>query len=106
MFKLNRVISLFQTSCKSFNSKRILFRKMENKTPQETTLEPEDELNSTVKKQKLEHPTTATNEQAEAAAATVATEPATAETDKIKKRKYALLIGYSGEGYFGLQRYL
>lgn len=23
----------------------------------------------------------------------------------IKKRKYALLIGYSGEGYFGLQRY-
>jgi hypothetical protein len=23
----------------------------------------------------------------------------------IKKRKYALLVGYSGEGYFGLQRY-
>jgi hypothetical protein len=28
------------------------------------------------------------------------------EENRIKKRKYALLIGYCGEGYFGLQRYL
>jgi len=27
------------------------------------------------------------------------------EENRIKKRKYALLIGYCGEGYFGLQRY-
>ena len=26
------------------------------------------------------------------------------DVQKISKRKYALLIGYSGEGYFGLQR--
>lgn len=26
------------------------------------------------------------------------------DENKIKKRKYALLIGYCGEGYFGLQR--
>ncbi len=30
----------------------------------------------------------------------VSVEPSTL----VKKRKYALLIGYSGEGYFGLQR--
>lgn len=27
------------------------------------------------------------------------------DEQKIKKRKYALLIGYSGEGYYGLQRF-
>jgi len=27
------------------------------------------------------------------------------DENRIKKRKYALLIGYCGEGYFGLQRY-
>ena len=26
------------------------------------------------------------------------------EENRVKKRKYALLIGYCGEGYFGLQR--
>lgn len=26
------------------------------------------------------------------------------DDNKVKKRKYALLIGYCGEGYFGLQR--
>ena len=31
-------------------------------------------------------------------------EEITIENTKVKKRKYALLIGYSGEGYFGLQR--
>ena len=31
-------------------------------------------------------------------------EEITKENSKVKKRKYALLIGYSGEGYFGLQR--
>ena len=32
------------------------------------------------------------------------TTPASVEKSAIKKRKYALLIGYCGEGYFGLQR--
>jgi hypothetical protein len=32
------------------------------------------------------------------------TTPASSEKSGIKKRKYALLIGYCGEGYFGLQR--
>ena len=27
------------------------------------------------------------------------------DTKSIRKRKYALLVGYSGEGYFGLQRF-
>jgi hypothetical protein len=32
------------------------------------------------------------------------TTPDSVEKSAIKKRKYALLIGYCGEGYFGLQR--
>lgn len=29
---------------------------------------------------------------------------ASGEANKVSKRKYALLVGYCGEGYFGLQR--
>lgn len=48
---------------------------------------------SNAKKQKLDEPAT------DKAISTEA-EPA----KLLKKRKYALLLGYSGEGYYGLQR--
>ena len=48
----------------------------------------EEEGESVSKKQKLNHDEESKNEE-----------------KLVKKRKYAILIGYQGSGYFGLQRY-
>ena len=54
-----------------------------------------DEICSNAKKQKIETPdTTTAGEEADSS-----------QIKQLKKRKYALLLGYSGEGYYGLQRY-
>lgn len=55
-----------------------------DKRPEETIIDATSEMSN--KKQKTEG------------------EDETAEVAKISKRKYALLIGYCGEGYYGLQR--
>jgi hypothetical protein len=58
----------------------------------------DSENNPVAKKQKLD----------EKEVSTSTTNPADDENQTkstLKKRKYALLLGYCGEGYFGLQRY-
>lgn len=55
----------------------------------------DSENNPVAKKQKLD----------EKEVSTSTTNAADETKSTLKKRKYALLLGYCGEGYFGLQRY-
>ena len=78
---------------------------MENKptavqSPVKTKIYDNEENESiAVKKQKLNQ------EESESATSTEVLTKSDTSVQLIKKRKYALLIGYSGEGYFGLQRH-
>ena len=94
----------------------LLIRKMsnENEKPVSESTETEkcvnpnediDQLQSTAKKQKTDDVKEAEVENKKESDKNEKTE---SEKTKVsnKKRKYALLLGYSGEGYYGLQRYI
>lgn len=87
-FNLSRLFKM-ESNLSTLTSTSIIETNLVNKRPDE-----EDEV--AVKKQKLNDQNESINE----------TQSETKTDDqKVKKRKYALLIGYSGEGYYGLQRY-
>ena len=71
-----------------------------------TNINQHDETVETAKKkQKLDDgPSLPTIDSSSEACVPVAPTIPVASATLVKKRKYALLIGYSGEGYFGLQR--
>ena len=87
-FNLSRLFKM-ESNLSTLTSTSIIETNLVNKRPDE-----EDEV--AVKKQKLNDQNESINE--------TQTENKT-DDQKVKKRKYALLIGYSGEGYYGLQRY-
>lgn len=93
----------------------LLIRKMsnENEKPVSESTETEkcvnpnedsDQLQSTAKKQKTDDVKETEIENKKEGDKNEKTE--SEKTKASKKRKYALLLGYSGEGYYGLQRYI
>ena len=87
-FNLSRLFKM-ESNLSTLTSTSIIETNLVNKRPDE-------EVEVAVKKQKINDQNESINE----------TQSETKTDDqKVKKRKYALLIGYSGEGYYGLQRY-
>ena len=87
-FNLSRLFKM-ESNLSTLTSTSIIETNLVNKRPDE-------EVEVAVKKQKINDQNESINE--------TQTENKT-DDQKVKKRKYALLIGYSGEGYYGLQRY-
>lgn len=100
IFNLTTQSTLFNRRSLTMTSNEALIKdKEENKIVDDVAAE-RDEICSNAKKQKIETPDTTI-----ATTTTVGEETDSSQIKQLKKRKYALLLGYSGEGYYGLQRY-
>lgn len=109
MINLKKISSILRSNVITVLNKNLI--KMTSSSPTQGQVPNLDESEaSSAKKLKLDNdqqPTIESPNGAEIANAALATpQDPISQTKLVNKRKYALVIGYCGEGYFGLQRYL
>lgn len=96
IFNLTTQSTLFSRRSIAMTSNEALIKDKEDNKIVDDVAGERDEICSNAKKQKIETPdTTPVGEET----------TDSSQIKQLKKRKYALLLGYSGEGYYGLQRY-